>query len=178
MHPANSLPPGVEVVPATPEQEPVLANLLQLYAYDFSEFLNLTIEPDGRFHYPWLPLYWQEETRFPFLVKVDGYLAGFVLVSKGSLISGDPEIWDMAEFFIMRRYRRRGIGGVIAHEVWRRFPGKWEVRVLESNVAALPFWVATVNAFAGSDVEAVSGEKGSKRRRVFSFASAPPSDSE
>ena len=173
MHPVNSLPSGVEVIPAMREQQPVLANLLQLYIYDFSEFLDLATGPDGRFDYPWLPLYWQQETRFPFLVKVDGNLAGFVLVSKGSLISGNPEIWDMAEFFIMRKYRRRGIGAAIAHEIWRRFPGAWEVRVLERNVAALPFWETTIKAFAGTGVEAFFDEQGSKQGRVFSFVSAP-----
>ena len=171
------LPIGVEIIPAAQAQEPVLAHLLQLYAYDFSEFLDLTIGPDGRFDYPWLSLYWQEETRFPFLVKVDGHLAGFVLITKGSLINGDPEIWDVSEFFIMRGYRRRGIGAALAHEIWRRFPGAWEVRVLERNATALPFWEATVSAFAGSAFETSTGEQGSKRRRVFSFMSPPP-DSE
>jgi predicted acetyltransferase len=166
------LPPGVELVPAAREQEPVLANLLELYAHDFSEFVDLVIGSDGRFHYPRLPLYWLEETRFPFLVKVDGHLAGLVLVSRGSLISDDPQVWDMAELFIMRRYRRRGIGAALAQEVWRRFPGAWEVRVRESNTTALVFWEATINGFAGSSAEAISVEEGGTRRRIFSFMSS------
>lgn len=172
MPPEKSLPPGVEVVPAGREQELVLANLLELYVYDFSEFTDLAIGPDGRFRYPKLSLYWQEENRFPFLVKVDGQLAGLVLVSRGSLISGDPQVWDMAEFFVMRRYRRRGIGAALAREVWRCFPGAWEVRVLESNTTALAFWEATISAFTGSRTESVSVEDGGKRRRVFSFVSS------
>ncbi len=52
-----SIPAGIELVPAAQGQEPVLANLLELYAHDFSEFVDLTIGPDGRFHYPRLPLY-------------------------------------------------------------------------------------------------------------------------
>jgi predicted acetyltransferase len=168
----NSLPHGVEVIPAAREQEPVLANLLELYAYDFSEFTDLAIGPDGRFKYPKLLLYWQEENRFPFLVKVDGQLAGLVLVLRGSLISGDPQVWDMAEFFVMRRYRRRRIGAALAREVWRCFPGAWEVRVLESNTTALAFWKASISAFTGSWTESVSVEDGGKRRRVFSFVSS------
>lgn len=165
------LPPGVEVVPAAPEQESVLANLLELYAHDFSEFIDLVIGSDGRFHYPRLPLYWLEESRFPFLVKVDGFLAGLVLVSRGSQISSDPQVWDMAEFFIMRRYRRRGIGAALAQEVWRRVPGAWEVRVQQSNTAALAFWEATINAFTGSIPEPVSVEENGTHRRVFAFRS-------
>src|SRR5216684_1942821 len=82
----------VEVVPATTEQQPVLANLLELYAHDFSEFSDLKIGVDGRFGYEPLPLYWRESNRFPFLVRANGNLAGFVLVQQGSEVSDAAEI--------------------------------------------------------------------------------------
>ena len=121
----------IELVPAAPDQESVLANLLELYAHDFSEFRYLELGADGKFGYSGLPLYWAENGRHPFLVRVDGKLAGLVLVKRGSEVSGAETVWDMAEFFVLRGYRRRGIGTQIAHEVWRRFPGAWEVRVME-----------------------------------------------
>jgi hypothetical protein len=31
----------IEVIPATSEERPILANLLELYAHDFSEFYDL-----------------------------------------------------------------------------------------------------------------------------------------
>ena len=58
--------PRVEVIEATRQQEQVLANLLELYVHDFSEFLDLEIGEDGRFGYPSLPLYWSEQGRYPF----------------------------------------------------------------------------------------------------------------
>jgi hypothetical protein len=58
-----------EVIPATVDQAAILANLLELYAHDFSEFYNLEIGEDGRFGYPCLPLYWSEPERRPFLIK-------------------------------------------------------------------------------------------------------------
>ncbi len=48
--------PRVEVIPAAQAQERILANLLELYAHDFSEFRNLEIGEDGRFGYCSLPL--------------------------------------------------------------------------------------------------------------------------
>ncbi len=171
MHPEESLPLGVEVIPAAPAQESVLANLLELYAHDFSEFLDLQLRPDGRFGYPKLSRYWQEENRFPFLVKVEGQLAGFVLVSRGSQIREAPEVWDMAEFFIVRRYRRQGVGAAVAQQIWRRFPGAWEVRVLESNEPARRFWAAAIRTYTGSLVEEASAEVEAKRWRVFFFDS-------
>jgi predicted acetyltransferase len=160
---------GIEVIPATRDQEPVLANLLELYAHDFSELIGLQLQSDGRFGYPSLPLYWQEERRYPFLVTVEGRLAGFVLVAGGSRTSGDPDVWDMAEFFIVRGYRRRGIGAAVAQEVWARFPGSWEVRVRDINKPAHAFWRTAISQFTGSDAPEADFQQGEKRWWVFSF---------
>ena len=159
----------VEVVAATADQETVLANLLELYAHDFSEISDLRLDANGRFGYTPLPLYWQETNRYPFLVKVDNNLAGFVLVKKGSAVSGDENVLDIAEFFILRGYRRHGIGLRVAHEVWRKFPGRWEVRVTERNQAAQAFWSRAVAAFMGIPVEATVIEITGKSWPVFSF---------
>lgn len=86
----------IEVLAATSEEQPVLANLLELYVYDFSELLGLEIGEDGRFGYPQLSLYWSEVARYPFLVRVDGKLAGFVLLKKGRL-------WPAGEWSGMSR---------------------------------------------------------------------------
>ena len=106
--------PRVEVLPAAWEQEPVLANLLELYAHDFSELRDLDVGEDGRFGYGALPLYWTEPGRFPFLVGVDGRLAGLVLVRRGSAISGDSFLWcvDTEDEGLGCRWRMRCGGGL------------------------------------------------------------------
>lgn len=164
---------SVEVASAAADQEPVLARLVELYAYDLSETFDLHIGADGRYGYPSLPLYWKEETRLPFLVKVDGHLGGFVLISRGSLVGNGPNVWDMAEFFVLKRYRRAGIGANVAHEVWRRYPGPWEVRVVEANAAALMFWQKAITAFTGAAIKPVRVEQGGRQRFLFSFDSSP-----
>lgn len=153
----------IEVKAATPDETPILANLLQLYAHDFSEFQEIELGPDGRFDYKPLPLYWSDPNRRPFLVRIDGKLAGLVL------IASNESVWDMTEFFILRAYRKRGIGTDVAHDVWRRFPGTWEVRVMESNHAALRFWDRAISMFAGQPMTSTTVEKGAKRWQVFSF---------
>ena len=161
----------IEVLAATPEEQPVLANLLELYVYDFSELLGLKIGEDGRFGYPHLSLYWSESARYPLLVRVDGKLAGFVLLKKGKAVAGGGVVWDVAEFFVLRAYRRRGVGTHVAHEVWRRFPGQWEVRVMEENPSALRFWAAAVAKFRGEASSPVRVQKNGEWRQVFSFES-------
>jgi predicted acetyltransferase len=162
---------NIEVLAATSDQQPIVANLLELYSHDFGDFHDLELDQDGRFGYPDLPLYWSEPNRHPLLAWVDGKLAGFILIRQGSAISGDPTIWDMAEFFVIRRYRRLGIGTRLAHEIWRRFPGLWEVRVMEANHAACIFWGKAIAAFVGHAIQYSSFGKSGEPRRLYSFES-------
>ena len=53
---AQKVRPQIEVISATAAQAPILANLLELYAHDFSEFHDLNIGEDGRFGYRSLSL--------------------------------------------------------------------------------------------------------------------------
>jgi predicted acetyltransferase len=161
----------IELIPAGAEQAPIVANLLELYGHDFSEFLDLDLGSDGRFGYRDLPLYWQDPNRHPFLVRVAGKWAGLTLVKRGSELSGDEAVWDMAEFFVVRRYRRRGIGTAIAHQVWRQFPGRWEVRVMQSNHSAYLFWERAITGLAGEAIPSVLSEAGGKCWHLFSFES-------
>jgi predicted acetyltransferase len=164
-------PVTVEIIPALPEQEPVLANLLELYAHDFSAFMDLELGADGRFGYQHLPLYWKESSRHPFLIKVNGHLAGFVLLHKGSQISGEEDIWDVTEFFIVRGYRRRRVGMQVAHELWTQFPGKWEVRVIDRNQKAKEFWARAIAEFLSQTIHPTPFKKNGEGWHVFSFES-------
>lgn len=137
----------VEVIKATIEQKPVLANLLELYAYDFTEFRDFDIGDDGFYGYERLPLYWTEPTRFPYLIYVDKKIAGFILVQKGSPISDDTTVWDISEFFVMKKYKRHGVGTAAALKIWEQFKGPWQVRVLVDNHIACSFWLRAIKNF-------------------------------
>jgi predicted acetyltransferase len=80
----------------------------------------------------------------PFLVHVDAILAGFALIKR---IATDPETFDMGEFFILRRFRRRGVGRQVACDLFNRHPGRWEVREMPSNTPAQEFWRRTIAAY-------------------------------
>lgn len=162
---------NVEIIPARPEQETVLANLLELYAHDFSEFMSLELGADGRFGYQHLSSYWKEPGRYPFLITVEGRLAGFAFVRRGSEISGDADVWDMAEFFIVRGSRKAGVGTKAAHKIWRRFPGNWEVRVMARNRKAGKFWEHAVGEFLGAAIVPSPVEKNGEGWHLFSFES-------
>lgn len=168
--PENTVP-TIELIAATPDHEPVLANLVELYIHEFTEWIDLEIGPDGRFGYGQLPLYWIEPDRYPFLLEVDGKLAGFVLIRRGRSASGGEDVWDVAEFFILRRYRRRGLGIQAAHRIWRSFPGRWQIRVMEENKPGRRFWANAIAAFGGQPASPVQVEKDGQWWQVFTFSS-------
>ena len=57
----------------------VLANLLQLYCYDFSEFDGEELTPHGTFTYRYLDHYFTDADREACLITADGRLAGFTM---------------------------------------------------------------------------------------------------
>jgi predicted acetyltransferase len=141
----------VELVPAPLEAKPVLRRLMELYHYDFTEFTGDDVNEHGEFGYRYLDHYWAPddgETRLPFLIRADGRLAGFALVRR---VGDGP--WKMAEFFVMRRFRRDGVGSRAAIAVFERFPGQWEVHELAANTPAQAFWRRVFSAITDGQFE-------------------------
>jgi predicted acetyltransferase len=159
---------------AEPGDAPLLANLLELYVHDLSEIFSIGIGEDGRFGYEKLSLYWRErERRFPFLIRAGGELAGFVLATRGSPATDDPADLDVAEFFVLRRNRREGVGRRAAFLLWRRLPGHWIVRVSEGNHGALPFWHGVISEYTGGGFSRRTLPGTPHPWSVFAFESAP-----
>jgi predicted acetyltransferase len=123
----------VRVDEAKEADKSVVRHLLELYQHDLSEFDGRDVGDHGLYEYRYLDHYWVESDRRPFLIQVDGRWAGFALVRLG------PPI-DMSEFFVMRRFRRSGVGREAARQIFRMLPGGWQVRQLASNTSASQFW--------------------------------------
>jgi predicted acetyltransferase len=131
-----------DVVPL--DRRHVLDALMQLYLHDFSEFASLNtrhgeVSEEGRFRYDRLDTYWHEPGHVPLLIRADGRIAGFVLVNRWSALDR-PLDHAIAEFFVLRKYRRARVGTRAAHQVFSSMRGRWEVPVASYNHAALAFW--------------------------------------
>ena len=136
--------PKVEVEPCPQARKPALEAMFQLYVHDFSEHWSGTgrgeLAEDGRFPaYPYMDLYWKEPERSAWLIRADGALAGFALLNRFSH-SGLPTDHDMAEFFVVRKHRRGGVGRQAALELIGTRPGQWELAVARANGGAMAFW--------------------------------------
>jgi predicted acetyltransferase len=133
----------VEVALTLAQDGSSIENMMQLYIHDFSELWSGTsrgeLAEDGRFpRYP-LEAYWNNADHIPLLLRVEGSLAGFALLNAASH-SGLPVTRNMAEFFVVRKHRRGGVGTAAAHAIFSRYPGVWEAAVARKNVGALAFW--------------------------------------
>lgn len=154
---------AVDCVPI--EQKPVLRNLMELYQHDHAEWDGCDLNEHGLYGYTYLDHYWTEDGRHPFLVRVDGKLAGFVLV-RTPPSTGENHV---AEFFIVRKFRRTGIGRIVTHRIFDMFPGRWEVDQVASNLPARAFWERVVSEYTNGDYEQTEHiYKGERRpKQVF-----------
>ena len=152
---------GVSLEAEPAARKSVIANLIQLYKYDFSEFAAVgsgygEVSADGLFTYDGLDLYWQEDARIAFTIRADGRLAGFALVNRWSALDR-PLDHSVGEFFVLRKYRRHRVGWRAARLLFARLPGRWEVGVAWYNPPALAFWRAVVQSAADGPVEECPG---------------------
>jgi predicted acetyltransferase len=144
-------PPRVALAPTVPDDEPRLNRLLQLYAYDLSESLSLDVGDDALFDAgDRFARAWSGVGTHAFSCRVDDRLAGFVLLDERSWLTGDPGVVDVAQFFIMKKYRLRGVGFACATQAFDLFPQrKWEVREDAKNTAGIAFWRRTIDRYTG-----------------------------
>mgnify|MGYP003383705155 CR=1 FL=1 len=134
----------LQILDARRDQQQIIANLLQLYLYEFSADLKTDVGLDGRFAWDGLEDYWSQDGLHPLLLMVDDKLAGFALVQRIPAADGTL-VWDFEDFFVMARYRRRGLGSDAACQLFDRFRGAWQIRVLASNDRGLAFWRSTLS---------------------------------
>jgi predicted acetyltransferase len=166
------------VVEAPDAQRPVFDRLLQLYLHDFSEFAPIgsphgEVDEEGRFAYLGFESYWQHQNeRVPLLIRADDHLAGFALVNQWSALEL-PLDHSVAEFFVLRKYRRARVGTRAALLIFRRYPGRWEVPVAWYNPPALAFWRGVTEEAAPGEVEELAGDGKRWTGPVLRFATRP-----
>ncbi|MEU4739405.1 GNAT family N-acetyltransferase [Actinosynnema sp. NPDC023658] len=142
----------VELAVVGEQDKVVLANLIQLYQHDFSEIRDLPLTRHGTFGYPYLDHYFTEGGREAYFIEARGELAGFALC-RGDL--DEDGSWNVAEFFVARGHRGRGVAREAARRLFARHPGVWTLSVDHANTAAAAFWSSVVEELATGPVTAV-----------------------
>lgn len=138
---------AIELLRASSDQRPLVERLMQFYFYDFSEWAPLPFGDDATFSTPEISTYWERSDRHPFLVRCDERIAGFALID--GEVSDARSQFNLGHFFIGRHYRRKGVGRAAARELFKRYPGRWEIYQFAANKPATAFWRAVIAECCG-----------------------------
>lgn len=134
-----------------------VAQLLELYQYELSDIWHQDLDARARYGYD-LSRHKRAEHWFAHVALEGSQYAGFALVSPAALTRTEGS-W-MEQFFVLKRYRRRGVGLELAKHVFASHPGPWEVGQMRDNLAAQVFWrhvVATVTGGQFNEREVTEG---------------------
>lgn len=142
-----------EIQEVKEQDKEVIYNLMQLYTYELSFFEDETTDfkllDSGLYVMSkYVEMYWTSDKRHPYILKCDNELAGFVLARYNEY--GKNEI---AEFFVLNKYRRSGAGKFMANEMFELYKGPWEVRTLLKNERAQNFWRDVIREFSNNNFE-------------------------
>lgn len=149
--------PNVQLVRATVKDHDTLFNLAQFYQYDFTDYLPGELDEDGC--YPYINVrFYLGQGRQAYLARVDQRLAGFVLVDENPPYRGGVGHY-LAEFFVMRRYRRQGVGRAMAIQTFDTYKGYWEIAEVGPNVPAQAFWRAVIRDYSGGRFQEIITEE-------------------
>lgn len=137
----------LEIIKAHKEERNIMMNLLEKYLYEFSQWEKTDVNDDGLYGYEYLDCYFEEERRFPYFIKVDGKLAGFILISDYPEVTEENTDYCLSEFFIMNKYRRKGYGKEAVFKILDMHRGKWQLKRHPHNIASVHFWNKVINEY-------------------------------
>ncbi|MBS1721798.1 MAG: hypothetical protein JSS66_02195 [Armatimonadetes bacterium] len=129
--------------PVTTENRPAFDRLLQYYLHDLSEFTEIEPGEQGLFDPCQCPTLTDGPRNRLFLITLKNKPAGLAIVDRaerGNCIQ---------DFFVLRCYRRIGLGEDAANMLFDTYPGAWEVTVHNENEVGVTFWRSVVKHRVG-----------------------------
>lgn len=91
-------------------------------------------------------------------VLKDDKPVGFAMVRTGQVLAGRGKVdFSMAEFFIARPWRRRGVGQEAVRLILDRFSGRWHIMEYMRNPQAVAFWRRVVGAYTAGQYQERGG---------------------
>ena len=123
-----------------PGEEEALARLFQLYCYDNAGWSGEALLADGRYDVcdVGLASYVHAAGHTAHWIEVDGELAGFYITEPA--IAGQLPVQEFSDFFILKKYRRRGVALEVVRRVLLGSAQTWLVATFRADAAACAFW--------------------------------------
>ena len=130
---------------ASPDDRLPVFRMLELYQHDLVDIWDQDLDAEGCYGYS-LDRFWQEPACRAFVALADGHYAGFALVDDAVKVGSEGRWMD--QFFVVRKYRRAGVGHTLATRVFDALPGPWEVGQMPANLAAQSFWRRVIGTYS------------------------------
>ena len=149
---------NISIVPVSKDEKEILRNLLEKYDYEFSQYHKRDVNDLGLYGYDYLDSYWTEKNRFPYFIKIDNKLAGFIMVDDYPIINLETN-YTMANFFVLYKYRKRGIGTYAVKSIFDTYKGKWGLMYHPQNIPSKYFWHKVVKEYTNGKYEIIKDNK-------------------
>lgn len=127
-----------------------LWNLLQYMLFETSPSGKNVANEDGSFDYKYFDDYFTDNDRDAYLIRSEtGELMGFVMINQyfQKVKTGH----SIAEFLVLPRFRRNGVGSEVAKRCFAMYPGNWEVGPADGSESAYKFWKAVIDEITGEE---------------------------
>lgn len=131
---------------ARPDDFSALQQMLELYQYELSDIWLQDTDAEAKYGYN-LERHRRDERFHAHVALEDSQYVGFALVAP-AIVTRKEGSW-MEQFFVLKRYRRSGVGRALALHVLCDHPGPWEVGQVPANIAAQAFWRQVIAAATG-----------------------------
>ncbi|MGL4604304.1 MAG: GNAT family N-acetyltransferase [Iodobacter sp.] len=156
-----------EIRIAMAAERPVLFRMPELYQHDLSDVWDQDIDEHGEYGYS-LDQYWSDSAQKPYVILVKSKYAGLALVN-GAIKAPGGQYW-LEQYFIIKNYRRTGLGRAAATRFFDSRPGQWQVGQMPLNLPAQVFWRATINGYTNGNYKESGIESGSWRGVLQEFS--------
>ena len=131
-----------------PEKRDALFRLLQysLFEESLTDFNDMN--DDALFDYPWFDAYFVEPQREAYFIREQGSgkLLGFAMVRMH-----EDGRHSIAEFLVLPKYRRLGVGTQAAKSCFALHGGLWEVKPVSGSESAYCFWRQVIGQMAAEN---------------------------
>jgi predicted acetyltransferase len=142
------------------EEKEILKNLGELYIYELSQYAPMDVNDNGLFdNLDDIDTYWTEKNKYPYFIKVNNKLAGFILVYDGRQIDEIESSYAIDDFFIMLNYKRQGIGQYCIKYIFEKYKGKWQIWFHPNNKPAKYFWTKIIDEYSNGKFEIIKNNE-------------------
>lgn len=143
---------------ASADRKEVLKNLMSLYLHDLSEFVgNIDLNSNnGLYEFDVFEWFFEKEGLTPFFIQLDRDPIGFILLQSGPYSNQEHADYVLNSFFILKKYRRKGLGKQACNQFFEIYPGRYAIAQASTNIPAIKFWK---NVYESNDITTYEKEE-------------------